>query len=263
MNRIEQLLKSKKSNVLAVYFTAGFPVVDSTLELIEHLDRSEVDILEIGLPFSDPLADGPVIQSSSQQAIRNGMSISYLMSQLSGLRAITAKPVVLMGYLNPIMQYGEQQFVRACLERGIDGLIIPDMPLGYLRKNWQADGATNDLLHIRLIAPCSSDERIRELDSCSQGFNYVVSSNSTTGTTDPLDKNMDYLEHVSSLNLRNPLLVGFGIHDAQSFHGACSHAAGAIVGSAFIRHLETQGVSGASVSRFVSSIRGASIKIPA
>ena len=254
-NRIHELFDNKQEPILSVYFTAGYPAVEDTLTLLGYLEEAGVDMVEIGFPFSDPLADGPVIQQSSQQAIANGMTLPLLLEQLQLLRRHSQLPVVLMGYLNPVLQLGEVQFLERCAAVGVDGLIIPDMPLTYYETHWMQHCRRLGLSNIMLVTPLSSPERIRQLDEASDGFLYLVSSNSTTGKTLDVDAQRDYFAGVASLSLRNPCLVGFGIHDRPSFEAAARHSRGAIIGSAFLQHVKTQGLSQASVGRFVEQLR--------
>jgi tryptophan synthase alpha chain len=253
-NRIHQLFAKKKGNILSIYFTAGFPHFNDTLPILQHLDESGADLVELGFPFSDPLADGPVIQQSSQQAIKNGMTLEKLFRQLQGLRQVTQMPVVLMGYLNPILQFGEENFISACAEAGVDGIIIPDMPLSYYRENLEAICERKGISNILLITPETAESRIRIIDEFSKGFIYMVSTNSITGANKSLDLQTAYFNRIRQMNLKNPTLIGFGIHDSKTFQNACSYSRGAIIGSAFIKHLENHGVSKESISDFVNRI---------
>lgn len=253
MNRLQNLFDRKKDHILSIFFTAGFPKRDDTMGIIRQLDLAGVDLIEVGFPFSDPLADGPVIQHSSHEAIRNGMTLSLLFEQLAELRTITEVPVLLMGYLNPVLQYGPQEFVERCAEVGVDGFIIPDLPESFYEKQMKAATRKSGLLRIRLITPGATDERILEIDSTSDGFNYVVSSYGTTGGNKSMNGQATYFERVNRLALKNPLLIGFGVHDRETFQEACKHARGAIVGSEFIRHLEKGGIT-ECVPAFVQSV---------
>jgi tryptophan synthase alpha chain len=253
MNRLKKLFDNKKDHILSIFFTAGYPKRDDTLEIIRHLDQAGVDLIEIGFPFSDPLADGPVIQRSSQQAIRNGMTLALLFKQLEDLRKITDVPVLLMGYLNPVLQYGPKKFVEKCAEVGVDGFIIPDLPESFYEKQLKVASQKEGLARIRLITPGATDERIREIDSTSDGFNYVVSSYGITGGSKSIGDQAEYFERVNRLVLKNPLIIGFGVHNRASFEAACKFSSGAIVGSEFIRHLE-KGDTLQGVSNFVKSI---------
>ena len=254
-NRINELFQRKKENVLSVYFTAGFPQREDTLPILQRLQEAGVDMIELGFPFSDPLADGPVIQQSSQQAIANGMNLTFLFEQLKTLREKVTIPVIMMGYLNPVLQYGEAAFIEKCNEVGIDGVIIPDMPLDYYQSTWKENCRKYNLSTILLITPQTTENRIREIDENANGFIYMVSSNSITGSLTNLDIQTDYFQRTRNMKLRNPILAGFGIHDKSSFEHASKFSNGAIIGSAFIRHLTISGTSETSIHQFVQNIR--------
>ncbi|HDR88132.1 MAG TPA: tryptophan synthase subunit alpha [Bacteroidetes bacterium] len=253
-NRINNLFHTKNGPVLSVYFTAGFPGRDDTVPLVEHLSEAGADMIELGFPFSDPLADGPVIQNSSRLAIRNGMSLPLLFRQIKHIRKHTDIPLLLMGYLNPVMQYGEDRFLEKCAETGIDGVILPDMSLEYFREHFRDRFCKLGLSNILLITPATPPHRIRQIDALSDGFIYMVSSDAITGGSPDLSRQQEYYRRVASMNLKNPTLTGFGIHDRDSFLNACRYSRGAIVGSAFIKHLEAAGVSRESVRKFMGSI---------
>jgi tryptophan synthase alpha chain len=255
MNRITALFKKKKGDILSVYFTAGFPKLDDTVNIIRNLEKAGVDMIEIGFPFSDPLADGPVIQQSSTKAIQNGMNLELLFSQLADVRTHTEIPLVLMGYLNPVYQFGELLFLEKCHEVGIDGLILPDMPLDYFERHLAASFEQHQISNILLITPDTAVERIRYIDSLASGFVYMVSSNSITGGNKDLAPQASYFKRIEGMNLRNPRLIGFGIRDQQSFVNACGHSHGAIVGTAFIQHIAQHGTDFNSIQSFVKSIR--------
>lgn len=253
MKRLQKLFANKKDHILSIFFTAGFPKRDDTIDIIRQLDQAGVDLIEVGFPFSDPLADGPVIQHSSHEAIRNGMTLSLLFEQLAELRTITEVPILLMGYLNPVLQYGPQKFVEKCAEVGVDGFIIPDLPEFFYETHMKATARKSGLSRIRLITPSTSDERIHEIDHTSDTFNYVVSSYGTTGGNKSMNGQAVYFERVNRLALKNPHLIGFGVHDRESFETACKYARGAIVGSEFIRQLEKGDIS-EGVRAFVQSM---------
>lgn len=238
LSRIELLFVDKKKKVLNVYCTAGYPQLKSTIEVMKALQENGADIIELGMPYSDPLADGPVIQQSSSIAIANGMTLEILFEQLKEFRKEIQLPVVLMGYMNPVLQYGFEQFCKDAAAVGVDGLILPDLPEYEFETEYGAIIKQYGLDFIFLVTPETSDERIQKLDSLSTGFLYAVSSSSTTGS----DKNMtdvdSYLQKLQSMHLKNPVLVGFGIKDKESFDKACAHANGAIIGSAYIKALE-------------------------
>ena len=243
MNRINKVF-NKKKNLLSIYFTAGFPDINDTLKIIKELDKSQVDMSEIGLPFSDPLADGPTIQKSSDKALSNGMTTNLLFDQLNDLRKISDIPVVIMGYFNPILQYGIEKFCSNCKDVGIDGLIIPDLPADIYKKNYKIIFEKYKLNMMFLITPQTSNERIDLIDDLSKGFIYMVSSYSVTGAKDSFDKyQIEYFKRIKKLNLSNPLLIGFGISNKKTFQAACQNSNGAIIGSAFIKYIENHGVS--------------------
>ena len=243
MNRINKVF-NKKKNLLSIYFTAGFPDINDTLKIIKELDKSQVDMIEIGLPFSDPLADGPTIQKSSEKALSNGMTTNLLFDQLKDLRKISDTPVVIMGYFNPILQYGIEKFCSNCKDVGIDGLIIPDLPADIFKKNYKIIFEKYKLNMMFLITPQTSNERIDLIDNLSKGFIYMVSSYSVTGAKDSFDKyQIEYFKRIKKLNLSNPLLIGFGISNKKTFQAACQNSNGAIIGSAYIKYIENHGVS--------------------
>ena len=243
MNRINKVF-NKKKNLLSIYFTAGFPDINDTLKIIKELDKSQVDMIEIGLPFSDPLADGPTIQKSSEKALGNGMTTNLLFDQLKDLRKISDIPVVIMGYFNPILQYGIEKFCSNCKDVGIDGLIIPDLPADIFKKNYKIIFEKYKLNMMFLITPQTSNERINLIDDLSKGFIYMVSSYSVTGAKDSFDKyQIEYFKRIKKLNLSNPLLIGFGISNKKTFQAACQNSNGAIIGSAYIKYIENHGVS--------------------
>lgn len=253
MNRIDQLIQEKEG-ILSVYFTAGYPSLDDTLSILQHLEAAGADLVEIGIPFSDPLADGSTIQASNQQAIQNGMTLELLFEQLADLRKTVQLPVILMGYLNSVLQYGEERFIAKCQEIGVDGVILPDLPLDYYTSNLQSVFAAHDLKNIMLVTPSSTDERIKAIDQHSNGFIYAVSTHAITGQQ--LQQfNTEYFKRLKGLNLSNEHLIGFGIHDQESFEAACQNGRGGIIGSAFIKHLAAHGPSSESIHQFVKTIQ--------
>ena len=254
-NRIYSLFETKKENILSLYFTAGFPNLEDTLTILKNLEESEVDMIEIGFPYSDPLADGPVIQESSGKAIKNGMTLNFLFDQLQSLRNITQKPIVLMGYLNVVLQFGEAAFIEKCAQVGVDGIIIPDMPLNYYSSNFKDLCQKNGVLNILLVTPETSEKRIREIDENSNGFIYLVSSNSITGSDSKLNFQTDYYQRIQNMQLKNPHLIGFGVHNKETFETVCQFGSGAIIGSAFIKHLNEFGTDKQSIYSFVKSIK--------
>ncbi len=254
MSRIKNLFERKSKQVLNVYCTAGYPTIDSTIPIIKALEENGADIVELGMPYSDPLADGPVIQESSMVALQNGMSIQELMLQLKGLRKQVQLPVVLMGYMNPVLQYGFEKFCEEAAACGVDGLIIPDLPPHEFETTYSAIIKKNQLDFIFLITPETTEERIRKLDSLSSGFLYAVSSSSTTGTDKDMPVVKDYLKRLRDMQLSNPILVGFGIKDSASFEEACIHANGAIIGTAFIKALKSTASLSDTIQKFLGTI---------
>lgn len=253
MNRINQTLNQDKK-LLSIYFTAGFPQLEDTVPILEQLQEADVDMIELGLPFSDPLADGPTIQESSTQALRNGMTTDKLFTQLEGIRARIHVPLIVMGYFNPMMQYGVERFCKRCQEVGIDGLIIPDLPADVYHTQYQSLFQQYGLLNMFLITPQTPDERIRYIDQVSEGFIYMVSSAATTGAQGSFgDTQQHYFQRIADMKLQSKLLVGFGISNAENYQSAVAHSQGAIIGSAFIKHLEANGNQ--SVQAFVKTIR--------
>jgi tryptophan synthase alpha chain len=239
MNRLNNLFEQKQSEILSVYFTAGYPGLDDTVTILRTLEKSGVDLVEIGMPFSDPMADGPVIQQSND--IRSKVTI----------------PLIMMGYLNPVMQYGIENFCRKCNELGLDGVILPDLPYEIYIEKYQSVFEKNNLHKIFLVSPQTSGERIRKIDAISNGFIYMVSSSSTTGAKDKIVREQeDYFLRLQQMNLKNPRLIGFGISNNETFQRACKYAGGAIIGSAFIRALSEKGDLEESIKRFVKMIRG-------
>jgi tryptophan synthase alpha chain len=256
MNRIDKLFKEKKSNILSVYFTAGYPDLDSTVEIIKALADAGVDMIEIGMPFSDPMADGPVIQRSNEKALLNGMNLKLLFSQMKDIRNEVSIPILLMGYLNPVIQFGVERFCRNCSETGIDGVILPDLPIGVYSDEYQKIFNENNLYNILLITPQSSTERILEIDQTCNGFIYMVSSSSVTGTKKAFsDEQLTYFKRVNEMNLRNPALIGFGISNHETFNKACGYARGAIIGSAFVSVLGNKGNIKSNIDQFITEIR--------
>ena len=253
-NRITTLFEKKATGILSIYFTAGYPQLNDTLPLIRHLDQTGVDLIEIGFPFSDPLADGPTIQASSKQAIENGMNLQLLFDQLKTLREVSDIPVILMGYMNPVLQFGEEAFIRACTEIGVDGVIIPDMPLDYYEQKLRQSFTDAGLCNILLITPDTSEDRIRIIDRLSTGFVYMVSSNSITGGNKDMELQTSYFERIQKMHLSNPQLIGFGIHNHKTFSQACQYSSGAIIGSAFIKHIGEFGVGKDAVETFVKGV---------
>jgi tryptophan synthase alpha chain len=254
MSRIKDLFERKSKNILNVYCTAGYPQLNSTVEVMKALQENGADLIELGMPYSDPLADGPVIQHSSTIALANGMTIETLFAQLKDARKEINVPIILMGYMNPVLQYGFERFCKDAAAVGVDGLILPDLPEYEFETEYGAVIKAHGLDFIFLVTPETSDERIKRLDSLSTGFLYAVSSSSTTGS----DKNMTdvntYLQKLKAMQLKNPVLVGFGIKDKQTFDTACANANGAIIGTAYIKALENATDVGETTKKFLKAI---------
>jgi len=254
-NRINQLFQTKKENILSVYFTAGHPNLNDTVEIIQQLEKNGVDLIEIGMPFSDPTADGPTIQRSSETALKNGMSLKLLFEQLKDIRETINIPLILMGYINPVYQFGVEKFCEKCAETGIDGLILPDLPLDEFEAFYKPVFEKYNLHNILLITPQTSEQRIKQIDEASSGFIYMVSSSSTTGAGKKVeDFQREYFERIQSLNLKNQRLIGFGISDRVTFENACKYASGAIIGSAFVKAIDSGTEIQKTVSQFVMQI---------
>jgi tryptophan synthase alpha chain len=255
MSRINELFLQKKNNILNVYCTAGYPKLDSTIPVMKALQDSGVDMIELGMPYSDPLADGPVIQASSTQALANGMTIATLFEQLRGFRQQIYVPVILMGYMNPVLQYGFERFCQHAADMPVDGLILPDLPEYEFETEYGPIMQRYGLNFIFLVTPETSEERIRRLDSLSTGFLYAVSSSSTTGKDKDMNAVNNYLQKLQDMKLKNPVLVGFGIKDKPTFQQACEHANGAIIGTAFIKALENTNDVAATTKKFITDIK--------
>jgi len=253
MNRIQASLAQNKK-LLSIYFTAGFPAIDDTVSILEQLQEAGVDMIELGLPFSDPLADGPTIQESSTKALHNGMTTDKLFDQLQGIRKTIDVPLIVMGYFNPMMQFGVERFCKRCQEVGIDGLIIPDLPVDVYHEKYQKLFQQYGLLNMFLITPQTPDDRIDYIDKVSEGFIYMVSSAATTGAQGSFGNEQEqYFKRIGAMNLKSNLLVGFGISNRETYDAAVAHSQGAIIGSAFIKHLEKNGSN--SVKKFIEQIR--------
>lgn len=256
MNRIDKLFKTKGNNILSIYITAGYPNLGSTAEIIRELVDAGTDMIEIGIPFSDPLADGPVIQDSSAGALKNGMKIALLFEQLKYIRSTVNIPLVMMSYINPVIRFGLDDFCRKCNEVGVDGLILPDLPPEIYLSQYANIFNRHDLYNILLISPQTDIQRIRMIDSISRGFVYVVSSSSTTGVKGIFSEDQIlYFKKIRDLKLTNPALIGFGISDADTFHLACNYANGVIIGSAFISLLKEKGIDRNSIREFVDRLK--------
>lgn len=256
MNRIDQLFQEKEKNILSVYFTAGYPQLNDTVKVMQALEKQGVDMLEIGVPFSDPMADGPVIQASGAQALHNGMSVKTLFSQLADVRQSVSIPLVLMGYLNPIIRFGFENYCREAVRCGIDGLIIPDLPFAEYLESYKLIAEEHGLHMIMLITPETSEERIRLIDAHTSGFIYMVSSASVTGAKKTFsDTNLAYFRRVNAMQLKNPRLIGFGISNWETFRAACREASGAIIGSKFISLLGSEPTIEEAAKKLIEAIR--------
>ena len=256
MNRINKLFASKPTGILSVFYTAGFPTFNSTMEIAKALEASGADIIEIGIPFSDPVADGPAIQESNKLALQNGMTVKLLLSQVTEIRKEVSIPIILMGYLNPVMQYGVEKFCNDCASAGVDGLILPDMPLEVYQNEYQQFFKAAGLSNTFLISPTTSEERIKMIDGLTNGFIYAVSSSSITGAKKDFDvQQIDYFKKLKSMKLKNPFLIGFGISNRETFATACGYSSGAIVGSAFISMLKNSKNVQEDVRHFVNSLK--------
>ena len=252
MNRINQKLKEDKK-IISIYFTAGYPELHNTIEILQRLEKSGVDMVEIGLPFSDPLADGPTIQESSTQALKNGMTTELLFKQLKDIRKSVKIPLIIMGYFNPILQYGVERFCETCKEIGIDGLIIPDLPVDVYNEKYKSIFEKNNLINVFLITPQTSNERIHFIDSISAGFIYMVSSASVTGSQEGFGESQKrYFKRIAKMKLQNPQIVGFGISNRDTFKQATQFAKGAIIGSAFIKFISQKGIG--KIDDFIESV---------
>ncbi len=256
MNRIKALFETKKEPILSVYFTAGYPELNKTVEIAEALETAGADFLEIGFPYSDPVADGPIIQNSSQKALDNGMTLNVLFTQLKELRKRVSIPVLLMGYVNPVLQYGVEKFCAACAEAGVDGVIVPDLPMYEYEELYKNCFEQHGISNVFLVTPQTAEARIRKIDDLTTGFVYLLSSSATTGKNLSVSENTEsYFERIRNMNLKNPTMIGFGISDNRSFSKAAEYARGAIVGSAFVKLLgEDKYLE--RIPEFVSGIKG-------
>jgi tryptophan synthase alpha chain len=256
MNRFESLFKSRK-DLLSIYFTAGYPALNDTMVILKALQEAGVDFVEIGIPFSDPLADGPVIQGSGNQALKNGMNLKLLFRQLKDMRKEITMPVTLMGYINPVLKYGIEKFVADCAAVGVDGVIIPDLPFEMYIEKYKVLFESKGIANIFLIAPQTPEERVRKLDQYGSGFLYMVSSTAVTGAKSSLSPSqISYFERIRDMKLKSPRVVGFGISNKETYEGVCKYADGAIIGSAFVKLLENSSDLRGDILKFVKSIKG-------
>ncbi len=255
MNRIDELFTKKQENILNIYFTAGYPNLEDTIEIALELEKNGADLLEIGMPFSDPLADGPTIQESGQMALKNGMNVNLLFDQIIEIRKQSNIPIILMGYFNQVMRYGEETFFRKCKSVGVDGVILPDMPIYVYEENYKNLFEELDLGITFLGTPQTDDNRFKKIDDLTRGFIYLVSSAAITGGKSGVsNEQTKYFERINQLNLKHTKLVGFGISDHQSFSKVCEYANGGIIGSAFIRALSKEGTIHEKIVQFIDSI---------
>ena len=253
MNLISNILKEKSSNNLSIYFTAGFPELYDTTKVIQELSNAKVDFIEVGLPYSDPLADGPTIQKSSQKALQNGINLDIVFDQLLQIKRTNKTPLVLMGYLNQLLKYGEEKFCQKVVDCGIDTLILPDLPMVEYENHYQSLFDSYGINNVFLITPQTTDERILKIDSYTKSFIYMVASSAITGAKGEIsEEQIAYFKRIKSMNLKSKLIIGFGISDHQTFSKACEFAHGAIIGSAFIENLENNGVD--KIDEFIGSI---------
>ena len=255
MNRLNKLFESKKDNLLSIYFTAGYPELNTTLEIAEALEKAGVDFLEIGFPYSDPVADGPTVQHSSEKALENGMNLNQLFEELKDLRKRVNIPILLMGYVNPMVQYGIERFCKKVAEVGVDGVIVPDLPMYEYETLYSRYFIDNGLSNIFLVTPQTSEERIRKIDGLTNSFIYLLSSSSITGKNLQVSNAIeDYYKRIKAMQLKNPAVIGFGISNNETFTKACEYARGAIVGSAFVKFLANENYL-EKIPEFVRSIR--------
>ncbi len=255
MNRLQQLFATKKKNLLSIYYTAGYPNLTDTLKIAEALEKAGADFMEIGFPYSDPVADGPTIQASSKEALDKGMTLEILFEQLKDVRKSVNIPILLMGYVNVVLQYGVEEFCKKCKEVGVDGCIIPDLPMYEYEELYHNFFSENELSNIFLVTPQTSDERIRKIDGLSNAFIYLLSSAATTGKDlDVSDQARTYFARIKAMELENPVMIGFGISDRKTFDSANEYASGAIIGSAFVKNLDKNNLE-KSIETFMSEFR--------
>ena len=255
-NRINILLTAKPKNILSVYYTAGFPKLNDTGEIAKALEDAGADIIEIGIPFSDPVADGPVIQASNKVALDNGMNLKLLLEQVSEIRKNVKLPIILMGYINPVLQYGIEKFCKDAAAAGVDGVILPDLPLLEFETEYKTIFDQNGLKNIFLISPTTSEDRIRKIDDASNSFIYAVSASSTTGAKAGFSSEQeDYFKRLQDMKLKNPFLIGFGISNRETFLKAGKYARGGIIGSAFVNTLGKNGNLSENISQFINEIK--------
>lgn len=256
MNRINKLFKEKENNILSIYFTAGHPTLNTSAEIIEGLESNGVDMIEIGIPFSDPLADGLVIQKSSQKALENGMTLKILLEEIKDIRTNVKIPLLLMGYFNTVLKFGVEEFCKQISQIGIDGVILPDLPLSVYKDEYQSMFKQYGIIPVFLITPSTPEYRIRETEELSEGFIYMVSTSSTTGAKQGFSEdNMAYFKRISDMNLKVPVVTGFGISNKETFDQACKHSEGAIIGSAFVKAVAVEGELNEKIGSFIKTIK--------
>jgi tryptophan synthase alpha chain len=257
MNRIQNLFRNKSTNILSVFYTAGFPKQESTVAIAQWLEAAGVDLIEIGIPFSDPVADGPAIQESNKIALQNGMNLILLLEQVKQIRQHVKLPILLMGYLNPVLQYGFEKFCKDCKSAGVDGLILPDLPVDVYQSEYKEYVEQNNLCNTFLISPTTSESRIQLIDSLSNSFVYAVSASSTTGAKKDFDDSqVSYFLRIKNLKMKNPFLIGFGISNQSTFEKACKYGSGAIVGSAFISLIKNSNDLSSDIPLFIQQLKG-------
>lgn len=255
MNRLQQLFEKQQKGLLSIYYTAGYPSLTDTLKIAETLEQSGADFLEIGFPYSDPVADGPIIQASSKQALDSGMTLPLLFEQLKDLRQKVTIPILLMGYVNVVLQYGVEEFCKKCQEVGVDGCIIPDLPMYEYEEMYRPTFEKYGLSNIFLVTPQTSEERIRKIDGLSNAFIYLVSSAATTGGSLAVSESSTaYFKRIADMKLKNPFVIGFGISNKETFDAANEHASGAIIGSAFVKNMDAANLEG-SIKSFMKQFR--------
>lgn len=255
-NRIQQLFETKQNHILSIFFTAGHPNLNDTVPIIKTLETSGADLIEVGMPFSDPIADGPTIQRTSEKALKNGMTLNLLFEQLKAIRKECKLPLILMGYMTPVFKYGMENFLAKCSEVGIDGLILPELPLEVFESEYAELFEKYGLLNVFLITPQTPESRVRKIDNASKGFIYMVSSASTTGAKTSIAADQEaYFKRIQDMNLKNPCLIGFGISNKETFENACKYAAGAIIGSAFVKALEEDESAISATRKFIDSLK--------
>jgi tryptophan synthase alpha chain len=255
-NRVNTLFKSKNKNILSIFYTAGFPKLNDTIAIAQQLEEAGADIIEIGIPFSDPVADGPTIQASNKIALDNGMNLHLLIEQVKEIRKTVSIPIILMGYLNPVLQYGVEKFVKDAAAAGVDGLILPDLPLDEYSESYKELIDASGLVNTFLISPTTSEERIRKIDAATNGFIYAVSSSSTTGAQQGFSSEQElYFKKLQGMKLANPFLIGFGVSNRQTFDAVCKYASGAIVGSAFINLLKDSTNLPSDIDHFIKNLK--------